>query len=71
VTGSQTGISATGFPAPLFGDSLLPQQGSTTAGAPAVYLDGNVLPGTNAPTGTGVAHLDYINAADVTPRQQL
>jgi outer membrane protein assembly factor BamB len=73
VTGSQTGTPAPGFPAPLFGGSLnnTGGQGVTTAGAPAVYVDGNVIAGTNeaAPKGSGgtgpVAQLAYVNAADV------
>jgi PQQ-like domain len=67
VTGSQTGTPATGFPAPLFGGSLQLSQGNTQAGPPAVYVDGNLIAGTNATNNTGVAQLDYVNAADVTP----
>jgi outer membrane protein assembly factor BamB len=70
VTGSQTGTPAPGFPATLFPGSPQPQAGNIiTAGPPAVYLDGNLIAGTNATNNTanGVAQLDYINAADVTP----
>src|SRR5919108_2000791 len=73
VTGSQTGTPAAGFPAPLFGGSLnnTGGQGATQAGPPAIYVDGNVIAGTNeaAPRGSGgvgeVAQLAYVNAAGV------
>jgi outer membrane protein assembly factor BamB len=70
VTGSQTGTPAPGFPAALFGGSLQIQSpNNTTAGPPAVYLDGNLIAGTSATNNSanGIAQLDYINAANVTP----
>jgi outer membrane protein assembly factor BamB len=72
VTGSQTGTPAAGFPAPLYGGSLQIQSvgGNTpVAGPPAIYLDGNVIAGTSATNNSanGIAQLDYVNAANVTP----
>jgi outer membrane protein assembly factor BamB len=67
VSGSQTGTPAAGFPTALYGGSLQTGPNNTTAGPPAVYLDGNLIAGTSASSNAanGVAQLDYINAADV------
>lgn len=71
VTASQTGTLATGFPAPLYGPGLINTAGFTEAGPPAVYIDGNLLSGTDAgpqqvdPTNHPEAQLVYVNAVDV------
>src|SRR4051794_28458222 len=65
VTGSQTGTPAAGFPTPIFGGSSPLKQTDATPGPPSVYVDGNILTGTNATNNNGVALLDYIYAADV------
>src|SRR4051794_6629215 len=54
VTGSQTGTPAAGFPTPTFGGSS-PLHAASTPGPPSVYVDGNILTGTNATNNNGVA----------------